>query len=104
MTMSFPFSVGDVFKQGSFVEALVAEPDLSPAQSVVRPPDQPVLKPASPLTNVYHRYHIETQPAPDIIPLPSKFRVKVKKHRLITMIAKEFFESKGDLPVALSRP
>ena len=41
---------------------------------------------------------------PDIEPLPPRFRVGVKKHRLIAMVLKELFELKGDLPVALSRP
>jgi hypothetical protein len=53
--------------------------------------------------STYHRYHIETELAEDIVPLPSRFRVKVKKHRLIGMVLKEFF-TLGDLPVALSRP
>jgi hypothetical protein len=52
----------------------------------------------------FHRYHIETETVPDIAPHPSRFRVKVKKHRLIGMVLKEIVALKGDLPVAMSRP
>jgi hypothetical protein len=38
------------------------------------------------------------------VPLPPKFRVKVKKHRLVGMVLKELITLKGDIPVALSRP
>ena len=71
---------------------------------LVRPLDPSVLKQGVPSLNVYRRYHIETQDAPDVVPLPPKFQVKVKKHRLLAMVVKELFELKGDLPVALSRP
>ncbi len=57
-----------------------------------------------PRSPIYRRYHIETQPAPNVVPLPPKFQVKVKKHRLIAMVAKELIAYKGNLPVALSRP
>ncbi len=52
----------------------------------------------------YRRYHIETETVPDIAPHPSRFRVRVKKHRLIGMVLKEIVALKGDLPVAMSRP
>jgi hypothetical protein len=52
----------------------------------------------------YHRYHIETEVAADLVPLPPRFRVKVNKHRLIGMALKELITLKGDVPVALSRP
>jgi hypothetical protein len=54
--------------------------------------------------STYHRYHIETEMVADLVPLPPRFRVKVKKHRLIGMVLKELVTLKGDLPVALSRP
>lgn len=54
--------------------------------------------------STYHRYHIETERVADLVPLPPRFRVKVKKHRLIGMVLKELVTLKGDLPVALSRP
>src|SRR5262249_4332495 len=39
-----------------------------------------------------------------IVPLPSRFRVKVHKPRLIRMVLKEAVAFKSNLPVALSRP
>src|SRR5260370_16806187 len=94
-TMSGPvrFPVDNAFEQ-------TAGSDISLAQSH----DQAVREKGAPSSNVYHRYHIETQNTPDIVPLPPKFQGKVKKHRLIAMVLKELFELKGDLPVALSRP
>ncbi len=53
---------------------------------------------------ISYRYHIETQVVPDIVPLPPKFRVRVKKHRLVGMVIRELISLKGDIPVALSRP
>ncbi|MFQ5947255.1 MAG: hypothetical protein ACE5KX_00160 [Acidimicrobiia bacterium] len=52
----------------------------------------------------YHNYHIATEPTPDIIKLPPRFRVKVRKRRLIGLALRELLEFKGNLPVALSRP
>src|SRR5213592_990451 len=52
----------------------------------------------------YARYHIETEEAPDAGHHPSRFRVRVKKHRLIGMIVREMIEYRGNLPVVLSRP
>src|SRR2546426_5387129 len=102
MTMSdpVPFSVGDAFEPMSATEALIARRTFSPAQS----PGQSAWEPDSPSSNVYHRYQIETRTMPDIVPLPPRFQVKVKKHRLIAMVLKELFEFKGNLSVALSRP
>jgi len=54
--------------------------------------------------NGYQRYHIGTQTAPDITPHPSRFRVKVKKHRLALLILKEIFRYRGNKKVVLSRP
>lgn len=82
----------------------LVEQNVSPTRPDVRPPDSTLPQGGSPTSNLYHRYHIETQTTPDIVPLPSKFRVKVKKHRLIGMVLKELIETRGDLPVALSRP
>ena len=51
------------------------------------------------------RYHIETREAPDVASHPSRFRVQVKKHKLIGMVLHElFFEYRGHPKVALSRP
>ncbi len=66
--------------------------------------DQPASE-ISPLSSgTFHRYHIETLTTPDIVPFPSRFRVRVKKHGLIGMLLKELIEYKGDFKVALSRP
>lgn len=100
MSNRVTFSVGDAFEQVSVEETQAVGSAVLP----VRVPDQPVLDPSLPPSNVYSRYSIETQTTPDIVPLPPKFRVKVKKHHLIGMVLKELFETRGDLPVALSRP
>ena len=52
----------------------------------------------------YKRYHIETKPAPDIYSHPSRFRVRVQKHRLIGLLLKELVQYRGNMPVVLSRP
>lgn len=52
----------------------------------------------------YRRYHIEAKAAPDIIPLPSRFRVEVKKHRLALLLLKEALHYRGKISVILSRP
>jgi hypothetical protein len=52
----------------------------------------------------YHRYHIETRSAPDIAPHPSRFRVRVKKHRLAFLLLKELFHYRANMPVVVSRP
>src|SRR6266480_2325435 len=73
---------------------------LSPAQL----PDRPASDTNSPSSSTFQRYHIETQTTSDIVPYPSRFRVKVKKHGLIGMLLKELFVYKGNFQVALSRP
>ncbi len=90
MTMSdqILFSIDEAFEE------------LPPAQL----PDRLASDTSSPSSSTFHRYHIETQMTPDIVPYPSRFRVKVKKHGLIGLLLKELFEYKGNLPVALSRP
>ncbi len=53
----------------------------------------------------YHRYHIETREAPDVVRHPSRFRVKVKRRKLVGMVLHELaFEYRGAPRVALSRP
>ena len=102
MSDTASFSTRNVREQVPVADVPVSEQDTSFTRSDVQPPDSPV--PGTPASNLYHRYHIETQTTPDIVPIPSKFRVKVKKHRLIGMVLKELIETRGDLPVALSRP
>lgn len=104
MSDSVSFSSRNAREQIPVAEMPVSEQDVLPARPDVRPPDSPVPEPGLPTSTLYHRYHIDTQTTPDIVPLPSKFRVKVKKHRLIGMVLKELIETRGDLPVTLSRP
>ncbi|MBI4512910.1 MAG: hypothetical protein HY702_02265, partial [Gemmatimonadetes bacterium] len=50
------------------------------------------------------RYHIETTTAPDVAPHPSRFRVKVKKHRLALLLLQELRHYGLNKEVLLSRP
>jgi hypothetical protein len=95
MSDSIPFAI-DV-EQIPAAEAAIAGQTLSPN-------DSPARRAPHPSPTIYHRYHIETGTVPDIVPLPPKFRVKVKKHRLVGMVVEELIALKGDIPVALSRP
>jgi hypothetical protein len=54
--------------------------------------------------NVYKRYHIDTRAAPDISSHPSRFRVRVRKHRLIGLLIRELVQYRANMPVVLSRP
>ncbi len=100
MPDSASYSIGEAFGEMPVAETPQAGYDVPLSRS----PGQPSLEAHSSSTKAYHRYHIETHMAPDIVPLPPKFRVKVKKHRLIGMVVKELIETKGNLPVAMSRP
>src|SRR5260370_41909210 len=101
MTMPDPvrFPVDDAFEQAPVAEARAAGGDFSLAQSL----EVVVLEQDAPSSNAYHRYHIETQNTPDIVPLPPKFQIKVKNHSLIAMVLKELFELKGDFQFPFSR-
>jgi hypothetical protein len=52
----------------------------------------------------YRRYQIGTEPAPDAVRLPPRFRVRVSKRRLVELVVRELLHTRGNLPVALSRP
>ncbi len=52
----------------------------------------------------YQRYHIETEPAPDIEPWPSRFQVKVNRPQLALFLLKELVHFRGDRDVIFSRP
>jgi Conserved region in glutamate synthase len=52
----------------------------------------------------YRRYQIGTEPAPDAVRLPPRFRVRVSKRRLVELVVRELIHTRGNLPVALSRP
>jgi hypothetical protein len=54
--------------------------------------------------STYQRYHIETLGKPDIVAHPSRFRVRVRKRRLIGLLLRELVEYRANLPVVLSRP
>ena len=95
MSDSVSFSAGNAFERASVGEGVFL-PARSPVPFALEQRTTP--------PHAYHRYHIDTQIAPDMVPLPPRFRVKVKKHRLIAMVLKEFFEYKGNLPLVLSRP
>ncbi len=68
--------------------------------------DAPVTSDVLPskLERLYHRYHIETRVAPEIVPHPHRFRVKVKKHGLALLLLKELIHYRGKKEVILSRP
>jgi hypothetical protein len=53
---------------------------------------------------MYHRYHLETSPAPEIAPFPNRTRVKVSKPGLATHLLKELVRHRRNLAVAVSRP
>src|SRR5437764_13589696 len=102
MTMSDvkPLAVGD--KSNAIAESALTEQSLSPLTSGETPtPLDPLTPKASPAP--YRRYHIETETVPDIAPHPSRFRVRVKKHRLIGMVLKEIVALKRDVAVGMRR-
>jgi hypothetical protein len=53
----------------------------------------------------YRRYHLRTREAPDVVSHPSRFRVRVRRTRLLRMVLHELlFEYRRHPEVALSRP
>ncbi|MGA9533008.1 MAG: hypothetical protein WBR18_09855 [Anaerolineales bacterium] len=52
----------------------------------------------------YERYHIPTQPAPHLRNHPSRFRVKVSRPKLASLLVREVIHYRGDMDVVLSRP
>ena len=58
-----------------------------------------------PAAGEFRRYHIETHDAPDTARHPTRFRVEVRRLRLVGMVLHELlFEYRGQPKVALSRP
>ncbi len=55
-------------------------------------------------SNHYQRYHIDTQPASDIVPWPNRFLVQVSKIGLAKLLIQEIFKQRGDLKAIISRP
>jgi hypothetical protein len=65
---------------------------------------EPPTPPAA-TASAYHRYHVETRETPDVARHPSRFRVRVKKRKLVGMVLHELLvEYRGQPQVALSRP
>jgi hypothetical protein len=52
----------------------------------------------------YHRYHIDTETAPDVEKWPSRFNVRVAKVGLAKFLIEEFIHTHGNIPVMMSRP
>ena len=52
----------------------------------------------------YRRYHIHTQPAPQVAPHPHRFRVKVSKVGLLKLLVTELIHYRFNRKVVLSRP
>ena len=52
----------------------------------------------------YRRFHIETEPMLELTPVPPRFRVRVKRGKLLALVARELIETRGNLRVSLSRP
>lgn len=59
---------------------------------------------ASTESRTFRRYHLPTELVPELTPVPSRFRVRVKRHKLLSLVARELVETRGDLRVSLSRP
>ena len=53
---------------------------------------------------MYHRYHLQTNPAPEIAPFPNRTQVKVSKHGLAMHLLKELVHYRRNPQVVLSRP
>jgi len=52
----------------------------------------------------YHRYHIKTEPVPNIVPWPNRFRVNVNRFQLAKYMLGEVFHQHGDIKAITSRP
>src|SRR5262245_47873202 len=52
----------------------------------------------------YERYEIETEETTDVVKVPSRFRVEVKRTKLAGMLLKEMIHFKGNTEVVFSRP
>ena len=53
---------------------------------------------------MYQRYHLQTRPAPDIAPHPSRFRVRVKRQGLASLLLRELIQYRGAKRIVMSRP
>jgi len=53
---------------------------------------------------VYHRYHLETSPAPDIAAFPDRFRVRVGRRGLASFLIKELIHYRANTKIVANRP
>ncbi|MGD8604054.1 MAG: glutamate synthase-related protein [Anaerolineales bacterium] len=54
--------------------------------------------------STYHRYHIDTHPAPHEAPHPNRFIVRVGKVGLAKLLLREIIHQRGNMAVVTSRP
>ena len=97
---------------GSEAQPVTTEP--LPAPPAVGPPAVEAAPPGRPRESAaergsaaapFHRFHVDTRETRDARRQPSRFRVRVKKHRLIGMVLHELLTfGPAKLKVALSRP
>lgn len=52
----------------------------------------------------YQRYEIDTAETKDVVKVPSRFKVRVKRHKLLWMLIEELFHFRGNTEVVFSRP
>jgi hypothetical protein len=52
----------------------------------------------------YKRYHIKTEPVPNIVPWPYRFLVQVNRFQLAKYMLGEVFHQRGDIKAITSRP
>jgi hypothetical protein len=52
----------------------------------------------------YHRYHIHTEEAPDIVPWQERFKTRVGKVGLAAHLLNEIWRTRADMEVVTSRP
>ncbi len=57
-----------------------------------------------PTNKQYQRYHIDTEPTPDLVPWPNRFDVKVNRLQLAKLLISEIIEFRGDMKAVTSRP
>lgn len=55
-------------------------------------------------TSSYHRYHIQTEAVPNIVPWPNRFLVGVNKFQLAKYMLGEVFHQRWDIKAITSRP
>jgi glutamate synthase domain-containing protein 2 len=87
------------FERHELATAAAAEPAPEQWRRGPAETDQP-----APPGELYRRYHIQTKPTPEASPHPSRFRVHVRKHRLVAMVLRELLDPRVPRQVALSRP